>query len=332
MAKIERLLSRLELVLDHIAELEDGRDAVAHTCTPDEAGRMIQQLCGFRGIGVQSTTVLVREAFVRHFPNGKALGSYAALRATPYNGGGIVLAISFRIAYGRHLVLSELRCVCEGTPFTGSGSVARDHRERGRHVLLRKRPSDLLDAQGTRPWEGGPSFSLANRLHRALWIITWRLLASWTPPPLRGWRRFLLRLFGARVAPTANIYGSARIWFPANLEMDEYATIGPGANVYTMATIRLGAHVVISQGAHLCAGTHDVDDPNFQLRARPIEVGERAWIAAEAFVGPGVTVGEGAVLGAHACAMRDLKPWTIYSGNPAQPLRERRVRFGEAVT
>jgi transposase len=89
LAKIERLLSRLELVLDQIAELEDDRDAVAETSTPDEAGRMIQQLCGLRGIGVQSATVLVREAFVRHFANGKALGSYAGLTATPYNSGGI---------------------------------------------------------------------------------------------------------------------------------------------------------------------------------------------------------------------------------------------------
>ena len=89
LAKIERLLSRLELVLTQIAELERERDAVAETATPDAAGKMIQQLCSLRGIGVQSATVLVREAFVRHFANGKALGSYAGLTATPYSSGGV---------------------------------------------------------------------------------------------------------------------------------------------------------------------------------------------------------------------------------------------------
>jgi len=89
LAKIERLLSRLELVLDQIAELEHHRDAVAVAAVPDKAGRMIQQLCSLRGIGVQSATVLVREAFVRKFANGKALGSYAGLTATPYSSGGI---------------------------------------------------------------------------------------------------------------------------------------------------------------------------------------------------------------------------------------------------
>lgn len=88
-AKIERLLSRLELVLTQIAELERDRDAVATATAPNETGKMIQQLCTLRGIGVQSATVLVHEAFVRRFANGKALGSYAGLTATPYSSGGI---------------------------------------------------------------------------------------------------------------------------------------------------------------------------------------------------------------------------------------------------
>jgi transposase len=89
LAKIERLLTRLELVIAQMAELERDRDAVAEAVAPDEGGKMIQQLCSLRGIGVQSATVLVREAFVRRFANGKALGSYAGLAATPYSSGGI---------------------------------------------------------------------------------------------------------------------------------------------------------------------------------------------------------------------------------------------------
>jgi transposase len=88
-AKITRMLLRLELVLAQLAELDQQRDAVMEDATPDRAGAMIQQLAGLRGIGVQSATVLVREAFVRKFANGKALGSYAGLTSTPYSSGGV---------------------------------------------------------------------------------------------------------------------------------------------------------------------------------------------------------------------------------------------------
>lgn len=183
-----------------------------------------------------------------------------------------------------------------------------------------------LDASQSRPVEGGATYPLSHRLFRAAWGVTWFLLASWTPPPMRGWRRFLLRLFGARIASSAGVYGTARIWYPPNLEVGPYAYIGPGANIYCMAETRIEAYALISQGAHLCGGTHDVLDPHFQLIARPIVIGKRAWIAAEAFVGPGVNVGEGAVLGARGVAMRDLEAWTIYRGNPAVVVKPRPVR------
>jgi putative colanic acid biosynthesis acetyltransferase WcaF len=186
-----------------------------------------------------------------------------------------------------------------------------------------------LRASISRSWEGGASFSLLNRIYRLSWQATWLLLAAWTPPPFRAWRRWLLKLFGADLAPTATVYASARIWSPANLRMDAYASIGPRARIYSMSKITIGSYTVISQDAHLCAGTHDIEDPNFQLQARPITLGRRAWIAADAFVGPGVTVGDGAVLGARACAMRDLEPWMVYRGNPATALRPRHIRFGE---
>jgi len=183
-----------------------------------------------------------------------------------------------------------------------------------------------LDAGKFRPLEGGPSFSLGNRLYRGLWITTWLLLAAWTPSFMHPWRRALLRIFGAKIASTASVYSSARIWSPANLEMGEFASVGPRVRVYCMAKIAFAPYSLASQGAHLCAGTHDVDDVHFQLQTTAIRVGYRAWIAAEAFIGPGVVVGEGAVLGARGCAFSDLKPWTIYAGNPARAMRERNGR------
>jgi transposase len=88
-AKIARMLDRLELLLIQITELEQSRDAVLEDKNPDRAASMIQQLAKLRGVGVQTATVLVHEGFVREFTNGKALGSYAGLTATPYSSGGI---------------------------------------------------------------------------------------------------------------------------------------------------------------------------------------------------------------------------------------------------
>lgn len=191
---------------------------------------------------------------------------------------------------------------------------------------------EILNAKTHDTWRGGASFTVSNRVYRTCWWLTWKLLASWTPAPLHGWRRLLLRAFGATIADTAGIYPSAVIWSPKNLSVGEYAFIGPGVRVYSMAPITFAPYSLASQGAHLCAGSHDIESEAFQLIARPIVIGFRAWIAAEAFVGPGVTVGEGAVLGARACAFKDLDPYVVYAGNPARPIKERALRFAPQPT
>ncbi|WEK05685.1 MAG: putative colanic acid biosynthesis acetyltransferase [Candidatus Devosia phytovorans] len=184
-----------------------------------------------------------------------------------------------------------------------------------------------LDARVARPLGGGASFSLRHRLLRALWGVTWLLLARWTPPVARRWRIALLNLFGARVSSEANVYASVAVWYPPHLSMDGGATLGPGVQCYCMDRVHIGRGAVVSLRAFLCGGTHDVDDADFQLVTRPIHIGDHAWIAAEAFVGPGVTVGPGAVLGARGVATRELDAWTVYVGNPARAVR-RRKRVG----
>jgi putative colanic acid biosynthesis acetyltransferase WcaF len=192
--------------------------------------------------------------------------------------------------------------------------------------------TDILEKPGrvlhrpptaTAPLYGGPTFSLSNRLARALWNVTWLTLAAWTPSPCTPWRRGLLRLFGARLSATAIVRSSARIWWPGHLEMGEHASLGPGVICYNVAPVTLADGAIVSQRVHLCTAGHDIDDVGFPLVTRPISVGRKAWLAAEAFVGPGVTVGEGAVLGARGVAMRDLTPHTVYAGNPARALRLR---------
>lgn len=183
-----------------------------------------------------------------------------------------------------------------------------------------------LDASQNRPMEGGPSFPLRNRLFRLAWKISWILLARWTPPPLHRWRAFVLAAFGAKVQPSARVHASVNVWYPPNLHVGEHSTIGPNVTCYCQDHIKIGDRAVVSQGAHLCAGSHDVNDKNFQLITRPIIIGDRAWIAAECFIGPGVTVGEGAVLGARGVAFKDLQSWTVYAGNPAHEIKHRAFR------
>lgn len=187
-----------------------------------------------------------------------------------------------------------------------------------------------LDAAQSRTIEGGASFSLGNRITRVVWGIAWLVLARFTPPPLHRWRRMVLLAFGARIGRGARVHASVAIWLPRNLELGEQVLIGPGARLYNQGSIRIGAWSVISQRAHLCASTHRIDDPAFQLECRPIVVGERCWVAAEAFVGPGVTMGDGAVLAARGALFETAATDGIYRGNPAALVRQRTRRHGPA--
>ncbi len=186
----------------------------------------------------------------------------------------------------------------------------------------RNRPGPLSLA-GAKPRFGGPTFSLRHRFARGAWMLAWSLLAAWTPSRFMPWRRALLRLFGAQLSATAVVRSSVRIWWPGHLRMGEHASLGPGVICYNVAPISIEDGAIVSQRAHLCTGTHDIDDIDFPLVCRPITVGRNAWVAAEAFVGPGVSIGEGAVLGARAVAARDLAAYTVYVGNPARPVRLR---------
>ena len=169
----------------------------------------------------------------------------------------------------------------------------------------------------------GPSFSLKNRIARAIWGIVCAVLFRPTPRPFHAWRNFVLRIFGAKIGRGCHIYPKVRIWAPWNLICDEEVGIGDGAILYNQASITLGKRAVVSQGAHLCTGTHDYESEGFELFAKAITVGDHAWLAAECFVHPGVTVGEGAVVGARSVVTRDVPAWMVCAGNPCKPIKAR---------
>lgn len=168
-----------------------------------------------------------------------------------------------------------------------------------------------------------PSPGVADKLRRLLWSVVQATLYAWSPTVLHGWRRALLRIFGAQIASGAHPYPSARIWAPWNLIMRTNSCLGPHTRCYNVATISLGANAVVSQYAYLCSASHDHHHPDFPLIARPIEVGDGAWVAAAALVGPGATIGPGAVIGAGAVIMKDAPPGMVLAGNPAKVVGRR---------
>jgi putative colanic acid biosynthesis acetyltransferase WcaF len=178
---------------------------------------------------------------------------------------------------------------------------------------------DIDAARRARP------YSNTEYLGRVLWMFA-QPFFRWSPRPLFGWRRLLLRCFGARVAAGANVYPSVRIEIPWNLELGEGAAIGDRAWIYNLGPVRIGARATVSHNAHLCAGSHDYRDPALPLLRLPIVVGAEAWICAQAFVAPGSVIGEGAVVGAGAVASGDIEAWTVVAGNPARFVKRRELK------
>jgi putative colanic acid biosynthesis acetyltransferase WcaF len=166
--------------------------------------------------------------------------------------------------------------------------------------------------------------SLKNKLARLLWTITWNLLARPFPRSTGGsWKRFLLRMFGARIHKTVNVYSSTRIYMPWHLEMHEYSCLAPEVDCYNVAKIIIGPYVTVSQKSFLCTASHDIMDSAHKLVTAPIIIKEKAWVGASCFIGMGVTIHEGAVVGATASVFKDVEPWTVVGGNPAKFIKKR---------
>ncbi|MBA3315520.1 MAG: putative colanic acid biosynthesis acetyltransferase [Planctomycetaceae bacterium] len=175
----------------------------------------------------------------------------------------------------------------------------------------------------TDPKSSPSEHSFLNKLGRVAWGATWLLFFRPSPKPFYAWRRMLLRLFGAKVAVGARVLPSVKIWVPWNLTLGRFTRIGDGVDCYCVGPVTLGDYSTVSQRAFLCGASHDVSDPTMSLVVRPINIGASAWVCAEAFVGPGVTVGKGAVVAARGVAVKDVEPWTVVGGNPVRFLRKR---------
>ena len=172
-------------------------------------------------------------------------------------------------------------------------------------------------------------YSLGEYARRAAWGIVQATLFRWSFRRARGWRRMLLRSFGAKIGPNANVAASVRIWHPWLLSVGEWTALGDDVVVYNLGAIDIGDHSVVSHGAYLCAGTHDYTLPTLPLQRPPIRIGHGVWVAAQAFIGPGVTIGDNSVVGARAVVAKDVPPGVVAVGNPARVVKERPMRWDD---
>lgn len=166
-------------------------------------------------------------------------------------------------------------------------------------------------------------YTFRQKAARMLWATVQHCLFRTSFHNWYRWRRFLLSLFGAKLGQFVRIRRTVRVECPWNLSIGDDSTVGDRAILYCLGPVRIGTRSTVSQGAHLCAGSHDYTQRSMPLLRPKIDIGDDVWVCADAFVGPGVEIGDGAILGARAVAMKSLQPWTIYSGNPAKAVRER---------
>lgn len=172
------------------------------------------------------------------------------------------------------------------------------------------------------------NYTLRNKFVRLVWNVSCLILfRPFNLPIFNGYRNVILRLFGAKIGFGSIVYATSKIWAPWNLEVGCRTCIGPYTIIYNPGKIKLGNKVAISQYAYLCTATHDYTSPHHTLYWKDIIIDDYAWVAARAFVCPGVHIGERAIVGACAVMTKAAEPWGIYAGNPAKYIKTRVIKY-----
>ena len=169
------------------------------------------------------------------------------------------------------------------------------------------------------PW------SLSQRVKMFTWEYIWLLFCSWTPKPANQWRLFWLKLFGCKIYGKPFVHQRARIQIPWNLILHNHACLGDRASAYTLGVIEIFEYATVGQEAYLCTGTHAFEKPSLNLVTSKIIIERNVFIGARAFVMPGITIGENAIVGAGSLVTRNVEKNTIVGGNPAKFLKYRTI-------
>lgn len=167
------------------------------------------------------------------------------------------------------------------------------------------------------------NFRGRSKLTVQLWWIIQDTLFAWSPQMLFGWRRFLLRLFGARIGKKVNIRPSVKVTFPWKVSVGDYSWIGDDTVLYSLGEISIGSNVAVAHKVYFNTGSHDYSTPGFDIHSQSIRIEDECWITNDVYVAPGVTIGRGTVVGARSTVLKDLPEGKICVGYPAKPIRDR---------
>lgn len=156
-----------------------------------------------------------------------------------------------------------------------------------------------------------------------LWWIVEKTLFAWSPQFMYGWRRFLLRLFGAKIGRGVLLRPTVRVTYPWKVSIDDYTWVGEDCILYSLANITIGSHVAIAHGVYFNTGLHDYSKETFDIASKPVVIEDESWITNDVYIAPGVTIGKGSVIGARSSVFKSMPEGYICYGNPAVPVKKR---------
>lgn len=156
-----------------------------------------------------------------------------------------------------------------------------------------------------------------------LWRFVQSIFFKISPQFLYGWRRFLLRLFGAKIGKNVIIRPSVTVTYPWKISVGDNSWIGDDVVLYSLGEIIIGSNTVISQKSYLCAGSHNYRKIDFPILEERIEISDECWLATDVFVAPGVKVNKQCVIGARSSVYEDMPEGWVCYGNPAKPIKKR---------
>lgn len=168
-----------------------------------------------------------------------------------------------------------------------------------------------------------PNFRGRSVIYVQIWWMVQATLFRLSPQFAYKFRASLLRIFGAKIGQNTVIRPTATFTYPWKIELGDNVWIGDDVVLYSLGEIKVGSNSVVSQRSYICAGDHDHQDNYFKIRARPVMIGSQCWIATDAYISPGVVIGDGVVVGARSSVFKDLPSFSICVGSPCAPIKDR---------
>ncbi|MGK7394493.1 MAG: putative colanic acid biosynthesis acetyltransferase [Candidatus Cyclobacteriaceae bacterium M3_2C_046] len=177
-----------------------------------------------------------------------------------------------------------------------------------------------------------PNFRGRSGIIVQLWWLVQAVFYHGSPQFLYGWRRFLLRLFGAKIGKGVLLRPSSSVTYPWKVKIGDFSWIGDDVVLYSLGPIEIGEHVVISQRSYICTGSHNYDKTDFPIYHQKITIEKQCWLATDVYVAPGITIGAGTVVGARSSVFKNLPANKVCIGSPAKVIKDRSIALKDNMS